>query len=260
MPQLQTDGLAQQPWLRDFLESLGFEPNGSDSFSNGRSTVRIDGTTLHAIPGNGTNVWRSELREARPDTIRQLLTIVLAGPSFLSQAELDRRATQRVAALQALDQVADTIRESPESEGGRHLRRFLWSLFNQHHVVNLRNLKDGLDPHHQRAVSELFSGWIDGLVSDDALRRALVHSGEMDRWDSLRLSAPEHRRLTDAMDSVADLLRSMAPSSLSVKGARAEELLREALKLLQSVGEKSFLNPGRATLCGRRRRIAESPE
>ncbi len=169
----------------------------------------------------GTKVWRSELREARRDIIRQLLSIVLAGPSFLSQTELDRRATQRAAALQALDQIADTIRESPEGEIGKHLRRFLWSLFNQHHVVNLWNLKNALDLRHHVAVSELFSGWIDGMVSDEALRRALVYSGEMDRWDFLRLSPPEHRGLADAMDAVTDLLKSMYPSPLSVKGARA---------------------------------------
>jgi hypothetical protein len=132
----------------------------------------------------------------------------------------------------------------PESEGGRQLRRFLWSLFNQNHVVKLWNLKASLDPQHHRAVSDLFCGWIEGMVSAEALRRALVYSGEMDRWDSLRLGVPEHRRLAGAVDAVTDLLKSVSPSALSVKGARAEELLREVLKVLQSAEAKSFFTPG----------------
>lgn len=221
----------EQPWLCDFLAEKGFQRTAAGTFSNGRAILRIEGTVLHAIPGEGTKGWRSELRGARPDSIRQLLNIILDGPSFLSQVELDRRVAQRTAANQALNQIANTILEAPESDRAWHLRGFLWSLFNQHHIVNLWSLKDAVDTRDKAAASDLFCGWMQAGVSEDSLRRALVDSGEMDRWDCARSGLEGNQRLADVLLSVNDILKDCPPGIAMSRLTQAATLLRQVESL-----------------------------
>lgn len=51
-----------------------------------------------------------------------------------------------------------------------------------------------------------------GSISESALRRSLIVSGEMDRWDTIRLREPDQHRLVEAMDAVTDLLNNVPPS------------------------------------------------
>jgi len=136
------------------------------------------------------------------------LQVILAAPGLQSQAEIDHRENRRLAAETALGCIAESIRENPDTHSGQNLRRFVWSLFNGHHPLNLWRMKDVLDSEHNAAVTEVFTGWMEGSVSDDALRRTLTHSGEMDRWETVRLRAPEQRCLVDAVDVASDLLNS----------------------------------------------------
>ena len=95
-PEIARPPLAEQTWFVDFLQERGFDRCAPATFTNGRATVRVEGSVLFAIPGDGSKQWRSELNEAPPGAIRQLLSVVLAAPSFLSQIDLDHKAeTQR---------------------------------------------------------------------------------------------------------------------------------------------------------------------
>ena len=235
-PELAPPSLADQPWFADFLESRGFRKTAPSAFSNGRASVRVDGATLYAVPGDdGKKVWRTEVKETPPEAIRQLLTVVLSAPSFLSQAELDRRAARQRQAEDALGKIASTIRDNPDCPAGQQLRQFVWSIFNQHHAVGLWWMRDELGPKQNGWVATVTTAWLEGLLPEEAIRSALTDSGEMDRWDTVRLRAPEQRRLVDAIDAVSDILKTTLPGVGSPALTRADGLLREVADLLRSV-------------------------
>lgn len=231
---LARPSLIDQPWLRDFLEAKGFRRTAPDSFGNGRATLRFTGTNLLAIPAGGGKAWRSELNDAPPDAIRNVLETLLSTPSFQSAAELQRREDRRQAAEASLAVLTDSIAQHPDTHSGVHLRRFLWSLYNGHHALNLWRMKDVLDNHHNAAVVEVFTAWMQGHVSEDALRHALTVSGEMDRWDSITLGAKDRERLDDALSAVTDLLKAVPPGRPVLELTRANGLLRQVVDCLRT--------------------------
>ena len=237
-PELARPKLVDQSWLPEFLSAKGFTRTSPTEFGNGRATLRFDGHTLIAVPADGTKSWRSDLKEASSEAIRTLLDIFLAASSFLSQAELDRRAGRQRVAEDSLRKITESIRDFPETHSGQQLRRFLWSLFNGHHVLNLWKLKDVLDSQHNQAVTEVLTAWMQGHVPESSLRSALTDSGEMARWDSVRLNTPESCRLEDAREAVNDLLRSTAPGNPHTRLARSNSLLQEVADHLRQA-EKS---------------------
>jgi hypothetical protein len=226
--------LVDQPWLRDFLEAKGFRRTTPDTFGNGRATLRFTGTDLLAIPAGGGNAWRSELNEAPPDAIRNVLETLLTAPSFQSAAELQRREDRRQAAETSLAVLTDSIAQHPDTHSGVHLRRFLWSLYNGHHALNLWRMKDVLDSGHNAAVVEVFTAWMQGHVSEDALRQALTVSGEMDRWDNVTLGPKDRERLDDALNTVTDLLNTVPPGRPILELTRANGLLRQVVDCLRT--------------------------
>lgn len=62
-PEIARPPLTEQPWLKEFLETRGFERTVPASFTNDRATVRLGGNVLVAIPGDGTKAWRTELKD-----------------------------------------------------------------------------------------------------------------------------------------------------------------------------------------------------
>jgi hypothetical protein len=67
-------------------------------------------------------------------------------------------------------------------------------------------MKDVLDSRYREAVREVFTAWMDGCLGEDAIREAPFASGEMGRWETVRLRAPEQRRVAYALDAVTDLI------------------------------------------------------
>lgn len=232
-PDPATTALADQPWLRDYLEERGFEPGTPGTFSNGRGKLRFEGATLRAssIAAGGTT-WNSDLRGATPDGVRTLLDVLLASEPFLAPSEIQRRTEQNSLAAQALNCIAATIREDPHSPMSVHLRRWLWSLFNGNHALNLWRLRDVLDARHTECLRQVFNAWIDRQLSPDALRDALMSSGEMDLWETVRLGAAHERRLADAIDAVTDLLNAVPPGAPTRELTRANGLLRQVMDCL----------------------------
>lgn len=226
--------LAEQPWLKEFLETRGFQRTAPGTFCNGRATVRVEGTVIFAIPGDGSKGWRSDVAEAPVEAIRNLLGTIFQAPSFQSQAELDRRAERRRSAESALTTIAESIQEHPDTHSGVHLRRFVWSIWNGNHALNLWRMKDVLDSRHNSAVKEVFTAWMEGHLPDDVIRKALFDSGEMDRWDTVRLRAPDQRRLVEAIDAVTDLLNATPPGAPTRELTRANGLLRQVMDLLRA--------------------------
>jgi hypothetical protein len=235
MPNLQPRHLATEPWLTEFLADLGFHPTTPDSFSNGRATLRFDRGQLLALPAEGSRGWRSDLTAAEPETVRQLLTHLLAAPGFQSQAQLDQHAAREHTLGQALTSLAASIREGPETHSGQQLRRFLWSLYNGHHVLNLWSLKGVLDSQRAEWVGEVFKGWLQGFISEDALRQALTAAGELERWDTVTLTRPQEDRITAVARELESLLKAVAPGQPHTELRRVHGLLLDARAELNRV-------------------------
>ena len=113
---------------------------------------------------------------------------------------------------QALTKIAACIRDCPDTGGGVQLRRFLWSLYNQHHLVNLWTLVSQLDGERSALVSEVLTAALVGNLREDDLKRALLMAGEMHRWDEIQPSGENQLRLGEAETIVASLVRSVPPS------------------------------------------------
>lgn len=225
--------LADHPRIRECLEKHGFRRTTSGEFSNGRARVRFERDRMVAEPGDGSRSWISDLTRVPPEAVVESLNVVLTAQPFLSQKELDRRVERTHTAKMALDRIVEVIRDAPDTHSGRELRWLLWSLFNPHHVVSLWSLRSVLDARSNAWVTEVFTAWMDGCISEEALRRALTDSGEMDRWDAVRLPSIDQRRLTDAIDAVNDLLTNTAPGAPVPHLSHANAQLREALESLK---------------------------
>ena len=229
----QRTPLAELPWLNNFLVARGFERTSPGNFTNGRATLRFEDWVLHAVPDDRTKTWRSDLSEATPESIRQLLVPLLASPSFLSHAELEQRRGREVMLRENLASIAETIAAGPDSPTGRQLRGFLWSMYNGHHLINLYSAKDDIEGEHRKRMMDVLGGWMDGYISEDALRTALTASGEMDRWDAVKLGGTEEARLLTVIHDVETLIKSVSPSQSHVDFAAARRNLVLALDTLK---------------------------
>jgi len=69
-----------------------------------------------------------------------------------------------------------------------------------------------------------------GAVSDDALRRTLKDSGEMERWDSASFDGPERQHLVAAMDTVSHVLTSIPPGEATSHLTQVVTSLGQALE------------------------------
>lgn len=219
-------------WIPQWLAERGFHSTGPGTFSNGRAQIQILGNQLTALPGNGTVAWRGDITQADTATLRFVLQTLIDSPSFQSQTQITRQAARREQAAAALHLVTTTITEAPDSHPGVHLRRFLWSLYNGHHALSLWRLRDNLDARHQGAVTLLLAAWMQGDLPDDTLRQALTDSGEMDRWDEIRLNPAQKELFTTATNTVIQLLATLPPSGLYPDITRANALLRQVVDCL----------------------------
>ena len=110
----------------------------------------------------------------------------------LKRRDAERRASVDPAALEAaLLTLTRTLQVNWSTHGGTHLRRFVWSLWNGLHPVNLYQVGGGWDGKINDAVILVFTASFRGLLEEDRLRRLLEESGEMARWDAARAATPE---------------------------------------------------------------------
>lgn len=221
-------------WLGPFLARHGFHPDGANAYTNGRARFEIRGQVLIAHPGDGGRPWQTRLDAGEPPALGEALALLLKSPGFQSFAELVRTTARRQQAEAALHYLGTEISEAPESHAGVHLRRLLWSLYNGHHFVGLWQLKVHLSVRQQAAATLLFGAWMQGHVPEDALRQTLTDSGEMDRWDQIHLTHPQHEHLNAALDAVTDLLNALPPGRPTPELTRAYGLLKQATDSLRT--------------------------
>lgn len=236
-PETPRQPLFEQPWLVDLLASKGFVKSTPTTFVRGEASIRLEGSTLHAHPGNGGKGWTTDIADADPETLKPLLQQILGMRSFLTQGDFARERIERQGLERALTGIANTIKGAPDTGGGVQLRRFMWSLYNGHHMVNLWRMSSVLDSTRAEWVTEVCAGAFDGTLREDDIKRALLVAGEMQRWDEVRRSDEQTQRMEEAVGKVEELLRAMPPSHTHTELKRAYDALFEAKEALRRAKE-----------------------
>ncbi len=111
----------------------------------------------------------------------------------------------------AITEVAFLIRDSPETSGGVQLRRFLWSLYNMHHLVNLWDLASRVGGELAEPVSEIIRAALAGELREADVKQGLLLAGEMERWDSAAPSGEAMECMDDAERSLISAVRRIPP-------------------------------------------------
>jgi len=230
-----TEPLASQLWLSDFLATKGFARISPETFSNGKSTLRFDGATLIAHPGSGDRSWTVDFTNARRDTVKLLIEQFLAMRIFQSEKQLADEQVERQRLNLALTGIAETINEGPDTGSGLLLRRFLWSLYNGHHLVNLWRMTCVLDSRRSSWITEVFVFAFSGLLKENDIKRTLQACGEMERCHEVHLSGYQIDLLREAERSIESVLRTLPPSQSHSELKQARDYLCEAQKSIQRV-------------------------
>ena len=125
---------------------------------------------------------------------------------------------------QSLIQISQAIRDNPNTGGGVQLRRFLWSLYNMHHLVNLWTLVSRLDQMHSQLVLDILAAALVGNLKESDIKVALQSSGEMERWDRAHPCREMVDRFYHAKYTIEDLIKTLPPCRIHTSLVR---LLRE---------------------------------
>jgi len=204
--------LASQAWFIQLLAGKGFTKSSGNTFTNGKATIRVDGSQVTANPGGGKAGYKADFHQADQETVAFMVEQILNLRPFLTDEALAQERRQKERVDQALAGIALTIRDGPDTAGGVQLRRFLWSLYNMHHFVNLWRLTAELDQQRAAWVAEVVHGALAGLVKDADLKRTLQTAGEMDRWDKEQPAGEVMTQLQEAASIVTRLVRQVPPS------------------------------------------------
>jgi len=73
-----------------------------------------------------------------------------------------------------------------------------------------------------------------GYISEDTLRHALIVSGQMDREDTVTMEARDCGRLDDALSAVTEFLKTVPPGCPILELTRANGLLRQVVDCLRT--------------------------
>lgn len=232
-----TEPLPDQPWLAGFLAAKGFDRVSAATFSNGKATLKFEGNKFTADPGTGDRSWSSNFEDADPPTVKMLIEQILKMRPFLSETDLAKERIEKQRLDQALTGIADTIREGPDTHSGVQLRRFLWSLYNGHHLVNLWRMTCVLDSKRSAWITEVFAGAFVGSLKEDDIKGALRVAGEMERWDEVHPSGDHLETIQDAERAIESVVRMLPPSRAHTELKHARESLWEAQNAIRRAKE-----------------------
>ena len=114
---------------------------------------------------------------------------VAALKALLHRDAEQRRLQERIEA--ALQQVALCLRDYDGTDSSVQPKRFVWSLSNRHHYVNLYDLSRVLDYDNSDAVEVIFSAYMRGIFIEEDLRTLM--KGKMRRWRTTHAEIPANR-------------------------------------------------------------------
>ncbi len=127
-----------------------------------------------------------------------------------------------VVQMNSLQRLGEILRENPDTGTGVQIRALLWSLLNQHHVVNLWTMCSRLNDEPARLAVDVLSAALLGRLTDSKVKQTLIECGEMERWDRAVLPS----QVEDVKQTIVRTLRSTPPSDGHCR-------LAEALRVLE---------------------------
>jgi hypothetical protein len=232
-PHTEPFRLSEQPWFIELLAAKGFTVSSSGIFTRGITRIEVTGTKLRADPGTGEKTWNADFQGADRSTITMMVEQILKMRPFLTEADFAKERAEKERLQKALTGIAVTIMDGADTHSGVQLRRFLWSLYNGHHLVNLWRMTCVLDSRRAAWVSEIFDGAFVGVLKEDDLKQTLLAAGEMQRWDDVQLSDETQQHLEELIDKIEALVRAIPPSRAHTELNGARERLREAQTALR---------------------------
>jgi hypothetical protein len=116
-----------------------------------------------------------------------------------------------------LRRLGEILRENPDTGTGVQIRALLWSLLNQHHLVNLWSLCSRLNDEPARLAADVLTAALLGRLTDSQVKQTLIECGEMERWDRVNASDT----VADVKSTLARALRATAPGLDHVRLAAA---------------------------------------
>lgn len=236
-PDLPNQPLADQSWFQEFLAANGFTRSSPTTFVRGPASLHVDGTKFNADPGNGARGWSTDFGDADRASVKSVLEQILKMRPFLTEVDLSKERIERHGLERALTGLANTIKDGPDTGSGVQIRRFLWSLYNPHHLVNLWRMTSVLDSTRAAWVVEVCAGAFVGALQEDDIKRALLVAGEIQRWEAVKPTEDQNQRLDEAVGKVEELLRAVPPSNPHTQLKRAREALWEAKEALRRAKE-----------------------
>jgi hypothetical protein len=131
----------------------------------------------------------------------------------------------------ALSTITEALTHHWSTGGGTRARRFIWSLWNDWHLVNLFDLCAGLDYLLGDAVVTILRAQMVGALTEDHKRQVLKKSGEFARWEEARAATPEEEDVlyppfTLQTDDLSRLARSAEQLSKRIEAERRAERAR----------------------------------
>lgn len=139
-------------------------------------------------------------------------TVFMRQIANVNQRELQLRPNPALTRFQqAITEIARLIRDSPDTSGGVQLRRFLWSLYNMHHLVNLWDLASRVGGELAEPVSEIIRAALAGELRETDVKQGLLLAGEMERWDAAAPSGDVLECVEDAERSLISAVRRIPP-------------------------------------------------
>ena len=132
-------------------------------------------------------------------------------------------ATAPIKAMSSLQRLGQILRENPDTGTGVQIRALLWSLLNQHHVVNLWTMCSRLNDEPARLAADVLSAALLGKLTDTQVKQTLIECGELERWDRAVLPSP----VEDVKQTIVRTLRATPPSDGHCKLTRALRTLNE---------------------------------
>jgi hypothetical protein len=88
-----------------------------------------------------------------------------------------------VVQMNSLQRLGEILRENPDTGTGVQIRALLWSLLNQHHVVNLWTMCSRLNDEPARLAADGLSPALPGKLADTQIKQTLIDCGEMEQWN-----------------------------------------------------------------------------
>ena len=239
-PFITLKSLATETWFVELLAGKGFSKSSENTFTNGKAKIRVEGTRFFADPGAEDSTFKADFRQADRKTVIFMVDQILKMHAFRTDEELMQERAEKKNVDRALAGIAHTIREGPDTGGGVQLRRFLWSLYNMHHVVNLWRLMAELDNERAGWVTEVFAGALAGLVKESDLKCALQNAGEIERWDKMRSSNETMERFDQAQHPIEELVKTIPPCRAHTELVR---LLQDFAQVRAAINESTDKSP-----------------